>query len=679
MSARSSRLGHVPVTAKTTPINGRRKAKTPPSSPRPTDYRDLFERAPDAVLVVDSEGHYIDANPAACELTGYSQAELLRMRVGDLTTPSERAHSAERFKLLCRTGRTRRDRIILRKDGTQVPVEAHAIALGDGTYQTILRDISERLDFQEALRRSLDAYSTLVDLCHAAVIAAGPDGRISSWNPAAETLFGYSARKALGMPLTKIMPPRLRAEHLAAFRKHVDRAGDEPFARTLNTEGLRKDGTEVPIEVSVAVGRRGDERIFTAVIRDVTEHREVLERLNDALQRLQFHIERMPLAYIVWDVNFCVMEWNPAAERMFGHTKADAVGRHAYDLIVPPDAVPAVDTVWSDLLKGDTSSHAINANARRDGSRLTCEWFNTPLRDSAGGIRGVASMVMDVSEREAMESRIRNAQKLESLGVLSGGVAHDFNSLLMVILGNTALLRSLKGLPSKAIDRIESIEEAGGRADELIKHLLAYARTGRHNPQSTDLNVVMQEALKLLRLSVGQEHELDLQLADQLPIIVADRSQLEQILLNLCLNAKQAMAEGGTIKIVTREAQLTSSETARCVPHDAKPGRYVELVVSDTGCGMDKDTVMRVFDPFFTTKAEGHGLGLAAALGILRQHNAVARVESKVGAGTQFHIFLPVHQEETSAGEPRPKARRKSRAAGPRGKRRRKAQARAGK
>ena len=672
MSASRSRPGRTPVAAKTAPISGRREAKTPPSLPRPTDYQGLFEWAPDAILVVDSEGHYIDANPAACELTGYSQAELLRMRVGDLTIPSERACSAERFELLRRTGRTRKDRIVQRKDGTQVPVEAHAIALGDGTYQTILRDISKRLHFQEELRHSLDAYSTLVDLCHAAVIAAEPDGRISSWNPAAETLFGYSAQEAVGMPLTKLIPSRLQAEHLAGFRRHLDSAGDTPFGRTLNTEGLRKDGTEVPIEVSLAVGLRGGERIFTAVVRDVTEHREVLEKLNDALQRLQFHIERMPLAYIVWDVNFCAVEWNPAAERIFGYTKADAVGRHAYDLIVPSDSVPTVDTVWSNLLKGDTSSHSINANARKDGSRLTCEWFNTPLRDSAGRIRGVASMVMDVSEREATESRIRNAQRLESLGVLSGGIAHDFNSLLMVILGNTALLRSVKGLPSKAIERLELIEEAGARADELIKHLLAYARTGRHNPQSTDLNVVIQEGLKLLRSSVGRLHELDLRLADQLPVIVADRSQLEQILLNLCLNAKQAMAKGGVITVVTREAQLTSSEAARCVPHDAKPGRYVELVVSDTGCGMDQATVMRIFDPFFTTKAEGHGLGLAAALGIMRQHEAVALVESKVNAGTQFHVFLPVHQEETSTSEPRHKPRSKSRGISPRRTRKRK-------
>ena len=649
MAARRTRQRSLSAPPKASPTSRPSGTKTPPLPASSTDYRGLFEHAPDAILVVDAEGHYIDANPAACDLLGYTRAELLKMSVGDLTIPSERAWSAKRFDLLRKIGRTRKDRILQRKDGTQVQVEAHAIKLDDGTFQTILRDISERLRFQNELQRSLDAYSTLVDLCNAAVVAAGIDGCITSWNPAAEALFGYSVKEAIGLPLTKIIPRRLRARHLASFGRHMDSVIDEPVRRTINTEGLRKDGTEVPVEVSVAVGRRDDATIFTAVIRDFTEHRDVVEKLNDALQKLKFHVERMPLSYIVWDLDLRVVEWNPAAERIFGFTKAEAIGRHAYDLIVPPDVVPAINSVWSDLLKGDTSSHSVNANVRKDGSRLICEWFNTPLRDSAGRIRGVASMAMDVSEREAMESRLRDAQKIESLGVLTSGIAHDFNSSLMVILGNTAWLRSLKGLASRAREHVELIEEAGSRADELIKHLLTYARTGRHNPQPTNLNEVIQEALKFLRSSVGKKYELDIQLADELPTILADRSQLEQILLNLCLNARQAMAGAGTIGIMTQQARLTSAEASRCVPYDAKPGRYVKMVVSDTGCGMDKATMMRIFDPFFTTKAEGHGLGLAAVLGILRQHGAAALVESKVGAGTQVHVFFPIREEKAKA------------------------------
>ena len=576
-----------------------------------------------------------------CPVPRNASGSMTSMRVGDLTVPSQGDPAGERFKQLSRTGRIQGDRVVRRKDGTQVVVEVHAVELGDGTVQAVLRDVSQRVAAQEELKRSLDAYSTLVDLCHAAVLSAGRDGLIRSWNPAAETLFGYPAAEAIGMPLTRVMPERMWQAHLAAFERRATSISDKPFLRTLSVEALRKDGVEVPTEVSVAVGGPSADPIFTAVVRDMTEHRAVVERLNDALQRLQFHIERMPLAYIVWDVDFRVVEWNRAAEQIFGYTKAEAVGQHAYKLVVPSEAIEAVDQVWADLLHGDTSSHSTNANMRKDGSRLTCEWFNTPLRDSAGHVRGVASMVRDVTEREAMEARIRDAQKLESLGVLAGGVAHDFNSSLMVILGNAALLRSVKGLPPRVAEHIELIEEAGSRADHLIKHLLAYARTGRHNPQPTDLHAVIQDSLAFVRSSLGKSCALELKLAKPLDAVVADRSQVEQIILNLCLNAKQAMPKGGTITITTRRTSLTAAQAARCMPYDIHPGDYVEMVVADTGCGMDDATRSRIFDPFFTTKSDGHGLGLAAVLGILRQHHAAAWVESEVGKGTKMHVFFP--------------------------------------
>ena len=622
-------------------------------APPQVDYRRLFEHTADAVLVVDHEGRYIDANPAASELTGYTRTEILHMRVGDLAVKSDRRYSAERFALLREQGRTRSNRMLQRKDGTIVSVEVRASALEDGTFQTTIRDITEAVKAQNELESSLDAYSTLMDLCHASVISCGPDGRIRSWNVAARGLFGYSAKEALGQPVTILVPPRLLDAHRKGFARHMDKTDRERFARTFQTEALRKDGSEVPIEISVAVGLQGDDRIFTAVVHDVTEQRDLVERLNDALQRLQFHVERMPLAYIVWDVDFKVVEWNPAAERIFGYTKAEATHKHAYELIVPPEAVPTVDSVWEDLLSGSTTSHRINPNVRKDGSRLSCEWFNTSLRDSSGRVRGVASMAMDVSEREAVAARIRDAQKLESLGVLAGGFAHDVNSSLTVILGNISLLRAIGGQSPRALESINLIEAAGARASELVKHLLTYARTGRHNPQPTNINAVIRDTLGLVQSSIGKDHELELRLCEPLPSVMADASQVEQILLNLCLNAKQAMPRPGTIVLETRTADLTPTDLRKCVPYDADPGRFVEIIVRDTGVGMDADTISRMFDPFFTTKVQGHGLGMAAVLGILRQHGAVALTESQPGKGTKVHVYFPATRDapETEAAK----------------------------
>jgi signal transduction histidine kinase len=250
-------------------------------------------------------------------------------------------------------------------------------------------------------------------------------------------------------------------------------------------------------------------------------------------------------------------------------------------------------------------------------------------------------MAIDITERQAVESRLREAQKLESLGVLASGVAHDFNSSLMVILGNTTLLRASKGLPPRALEHIQLIEEAGARADQLIRHLLTYARTGRHNPQRTQVNAVIRDALMLVRSSIRRKQELRVNLADGLPEIMADHSQLAQIVLNLCLNARDAMPEGGEIHITTSETQLSAADASRCVPYNARPGRYVELAVRDSGSGMDETTVRRMFDPFFTTKPEGHGLGMAAVLGILRQHSAAALVDSKLARGTTIRVFFP--------------------------------------
>jgi len=480
------------------------------------DYADVFAHAPDAMLIVDADGRYVDANLAAEQLTGYSRDELLTKRVGDLTIPDEKALSTQRFELLRRTGRARRDRTILRKDGQHVPVEAHAVALGNGMFQTTLRDVAEK--------------------------------------------------------------------------------------------------------------------------------RVTLDRLNDALRTLHFHIERMPLAHIVWDRDFRVEEWNPAAERIFGYSRAEAIGKHAYDLIVPRDVIPTIDMVWADLLAGDTSSHSINFNVRQDGSTITCEWFNTPLRDERNDIRGVASMAMDITERELMEQRLRDAQKLESLGVLAGGVAHDFNNTLMVILGNASLLRSLKSMPAHAMQFVELIEEAGLRASELIRHLLAYARTGRHNPEPTDVSAVISDARLFLQSSIGKGCTIKLLLARDLPPVLVDRSQLDQILLNLCLNARQAMDDEGTITIETRATRLTDDDVRRVTQFSIRPGDYVELSVRDDGHGMEQDTLRRVFDPFFTTKRQGHGLGLAAVSGILRQHEAGAYIESQPGDGTCFHVYFPVRK-----------------------------------
>ncbi|MCH7526994.1 MAG: PAS domain S-box protein [Planctomycetes bacterium] len=486
-------------------------------------HRLRFMEAVDAILIVDREGRYIDANPAACTLTGYSRAELTSMRIPDLSPAEDREYALARFERLKVEKVTRRERRIRCKDGTYVEVEVQAINLGDGTFQTSIRDISVRT--------------------------------------AAEA------------------------------------------------------------------------------------------QLSQALQQLRFHIERMPLGHIVWTPEFLVTEWNPAAERIFGFQAHEVLGKHAYECIVPRQAQPLVNETWAKILAGDMSSHATNDNVRKDGRIIRCEWFNTPLCNTEGRITGVASMVQDVTDRELAESQVRQTQKLESLGVLASGVAHDFNNLLMVISGNLTLLKGMRGLPETARERLVLIEESATKASALTHSLLMFARTGRHNPEPSDLNEIVQSAETLLRASIGAKVSLELLPGENLPQVHVDRSQTEQVVMNLCLNAAQAMPEGGTVTIETAYAELDAETISRCVPADKpKLGPRVTLAVRDHGCGIDNATRHRIFDPFFTTKPEGRGLGLPAVLGILKQHGAHLVIDSEPGAGAEFRVYFPIISPPAAGG-----------------------------
>ncbi|MEK6797413.1 MAG: PAS domain S-box protein [Planctomycetota bacterium] len=633
--------------AKTRTRVTKRSVRPHPARPRadhvpvdpPTDPVDWL---PDAVIILNAARRCIFVNPAACKLLERERKDLLADPQPTASRPLAAVIQSETFQRLRSAPLTEGEVVLRAGSSRETTVDIRGVRLDDGSVVLSARDVTAAARERAETLRSLNSFVTLVDLCHAGVISAGTDGLIRSWNPTAEQLFGYSAKEALGMPIDLLVPPELRDAHRSMFLQHVRNRPDRPHARVLTTEALRKNGDRFPVEISLAVGPREDTTLFTAVLRDLSEHQAVVEKLNDALQRLRFHFERMPLVYVVWDSDFRVVEWNATAERIFGFTRDEAVGKHAYDLIVPPDVVETIRPIWADLLRGSTSSHSINDNLRKDGSRIACEWFNTALTDSSGNIHGVASMAWDVSEREVLEARLRDAQRVESLGVLASGVAHDFNSSLMVILGNAALLRSIKKLPPNAIEHLELIEEAGARANNLIKHLLAYARTGRHNPQPTHLNALVNDSLTFLRSTLGAAHSLQLQLAEGLPPILADRSQLEQILVNFCLNAKQAMPKGGVVTIRTLTRILRPEDVARSVMVHARPGSYAGFSVTDTGCGMDSATLSRIWDPFFTTKSQGHGLGLAAVLGILRQHNATAIVETDPRRGTTMHAYFPV-------------------------------------
>jgi len=374
-----------------------------------------------------------------------------------------------------------------------------------------------------------------------------------------------------------------------------------------------------------------------------------IESLRDANQRLAFYMDRMPLAYIVWNLGFGVEEWNPAAERIFGWKARETIRKNAFELIIPEEARPHVERVWAKLLRGDESSYSLNANVRKDGKIITCEWFNALLRDESGSVSGVLSMAHDVTEKTELERQLQTAQRMEAVGTLAGGIAHDFNNALTGIMGFGELMRlRLAGDPKSAAD-LDEIQRCAERAATLTRQLLTFARRQIIEPVNLNLSLLVADLMKLVGKVVGEHIEVKTSLEKNIPTIRADCGQLEQVVMNLCLNARDAMPKGGRLVVETGDVYL-DEEYVRQNSY-MRTGRYALLTVSDTGIGMDEKTCARVFEPFFTTKGpdKGTGLGLAMVYGIVKQHGGFIHLYSEPGKGTTFKVYFPAIEAQPDA------------------------------
>jgi PAS domain S-box-containing protein len=376
------------------------------------------------------------------------------------------------------------------------------------------------------------------------------------------------------------------------------------------------------------------------ICRDITDRKDVEEEIYKSEQRLRGHVEHTPLAVIEWDLEFRVVSWNPAAERIFGYSRAEAIGQHG-SFTVPAQFHEHVDRVWEDLLAQRGGARSTNDNITKDGRTISCEWYNTPLVDDSGRVLGVASLVQDVTERVVLEDRLRQSQKMEAVGRLAGGVAHDFNNLLTVILGYTQLL--IDGLPagSRLAEGTGQIKSAADRAAGITRQLLAFSRKQVRSPRLIDLNNVMLNLDTMLRRLIGEDIEVLTVPAVDLGTARADPGQIEQVLMNLALNARDAMPNGGKLTLETSNIQLDDAYAREHQP--VEPGRYVMLAVSDTGIGMSAETLAHIFEPFYTTKepGKGTGLGLSTVYGVVKASGGYIWVYSELGQGTTFKIYLP--------------------------------------
>ena len=484
-------------------------------------------------------------------------------------------------------------------------------------------------------------YRALLDAAPDAMVIVNQAGEIVLLNLQAEKQFGYRRDELLGQHVKNIIPQGFAERLVADALRSAEDALAQQIGKGIELTGRRKNGSDFPIEIMLSPLESAEGVLVTAAIRDISVRKDAEKHLAQMEGRYRGLLEAAPDAMVVVNQSGEIVLLNVQAEKHFGYRRDELVGQKVKNII--PEG-------FAERLIADGTRSAAEALAqqigmgielygrRKNGSDFPIEIMLSPLESAEGVL--VTAAIRDITERKHLERMLRQAQKMEAVGQLAGGVAHDFNNLLGVILGYADLLLVQPALNDSQRRDLGEIQKAGVRAALLTRRLLAFSRKQVLQPKVLDLNTVVLGAEKLLQRLIGENIELRVVLNPALGRVKADSGQLEQIIMNLAVNARDAMPEGGKLTIETSNVEIDEQYAAQ---HDAAlAGPHVMLAVTDTGCGMDAKTKAHIFEPFFTTKefGKGTGLGLATVYGIVKQSGGWIWVYTEPGLGTTFKIYL---------------------------------------
>jgi two-component system, cell cycle sensor histidine kinase and response regulator CckA len=414
--------------------------------------------------------------------------------------------------------------------------------------------------------------------------------------------------------------------------------------RTLNGVGNQVAAALERALLQEHLERRVEER--TAALTDEIGARR---RAEEALQALVAIVESSDDAMVRMTPDGVVATWNPGAERLYGYVADDAVGR-SIDLLAPPERIVEMAEIRRRVLAGESIQGYENTRVTKDGRDVEVSLTLSPVRDRTGGISAIAEITRDITASKELERQFLQAQKMESVGRLAGGIAHDFNNLMTAVIGFSELMLARMDSGDANRDHVAEIKRSGERAAALTQQLLAFGRRQVQRPVVLDLNAVVSDLQTMLDRLIGDDIDLCTTLTADPWSVKMDRSHLEQVVMNLAINARDAMPRGGKLTIETANIELDEEFASK--HFGAEPGCYVLVLVSDTGIGMDEDTKTRIFEPFYTTKEEGTGLGLSTVFGIVKQSNGHVWVDSVVGEGSTFRVYLPRTEERAALKKP---------------------------
>jgi two-component system, cell cycle sensor histidine kinase and response regulator CckA len=611
-------------------------------------FRLIFEHGGVGMALLAPDGRFLRVNAALVRFLGHDHAALEGRRLVDFAHPEDTRHgiSPSEQGLAVPADQYERQRRYRHRDGHTVWAQVVRVPLRDvtGTLRYLVAvfiDITERHRAEEALAESEERYRLCFERAFDGLFCCTEGGEVLDVNPAFGRMVGYTAEELGRLTVADL------ADDLPEFRRHftavLDRGGDCFEARL-----RRKDGSAVEAEISGVVIERGGRRVVHHIMRDVSARKRAEEALHREQEFTEQILATADALILVLDPSGQVERFGGACPTVSGYREEEARGQVFWDFLVPPAVRETVRRHFNRVVGEQVPVAFESALAVRGGGERWIAWRFTAARDTPGRLRHVIAAGLDVTEQRRLEEQLRQAQKMETLGTLVGGIAHDFNNQLTIILGNLTLARADAAPDGTAIRELADAEAAAQRCADMTQSLLTFSRRRIPRPQMLDLNAVVAEAARLMQRLLPATICVKVEAETGPTAVVGDRTQLHQVLINLAVNARDAMPTGGTLMLATAGAVV---DTAYCVRNvEARPGDFLVLTVADTGTGMAPEVRSHLFEPFFTTKpvGQGTGLGLAVVYGIVKAHGGWISVTSAPGQGTTFAVYLPVAPAEAA-------------------------------
>ncbi len=637
---------------------------------REEQYRLVSNNVPDIIYSLDGEGKIITINNAAFERYGYTEQEAKGKPFLDFVHPEDHEILINSFlkamedKRKFTTGLQFR---IIDENGLShwFELNAHARFDSNDLYtgeDGVLRDITDRKQVEEALRESEEKYRLIAENTADLISILDMNLRLIYVSNASMRLRGFTVEEATGQTLKQVLTPESMRLASAIFEEEMQMeasgTADPDRTRILELEQYKKGGSTIWVEVHLSFMRakNGKPIEILMVTRDLTERKQAEKVLAKAEEKFRLITENMLDCVALMDTSGTYQYVTPSYRETLGYEQKDMIGITGFSLTHPDDLERIVRLYLEGIEKGWRETSYETRLRHKDGHYVSLEIRSHALNDPQGKIVGGVIAARDITarkqaeeEKRLLEERLQQADKMEAIGTLAGGIAHDFNNLLAGIQGYVSMtLMNLKE-NDQNYERIQRIQDQVQSGSDLTRQLLGFARGGRYEIKPTDINEILEKTSSMFGRT-KKEISIQRKSAKDLWIVEVDRGQMEQVFINLYVNAWQAMPGGGDIYLETQNALLNGEQA---LFYSVKPGRYVKITITDTGMGMDEKTQERIFEPFFTTKemGRGTGLGLATVYGIIKGHGGMIYVESEPGHGTTFTIYLPASEKEVKTEE----------------------------